>query len=110
MHITHARSLYYHQKNSEKKEIMLNWIFKPDAYLKKVIFSDECKFNLYNSDECLHVWREPDEQLDSRYVDTTVKFGRESVMVWGCFSSKAIGKLVFIDDTMDRWLYLVIYT
>ena len=27
-------------------------------------------------------------------------------MVWGCFLSKGVGNLVFIDDIMDKFLYL----
>ena len=35
-----------------------------------------------------------------------MKYGRGRVMVWGCFSSKGVGKLIFIDDIMDIFLYL----
>lgn len=52
------------------------------------------------------MWREPSKKLNPRYVETTVKFGKGNVMVWGCFSSKGVGKLVFIDEIMDMWLYL----
>jgi transposase len=89
-----------------RKDICHRWLFNSDSFWESVIFSDECKFNLYNSDGCSYVWREPHKKLDSKYVETTVKFGRGSVMVWGCFSSKGMGRLVFIEEIMDRYLYL----
>ena len=37
-----------------------------------------------------------------------MKHGGGSVMVWGCMSALGVGKLVFIDDTMDKHVYLSI--
>lgn len=98
-------------QNIVKRKSMTNdWICKPDSFWRGVIYSDECKFNLYNSDGNSHVWRRPGEGLESKYVDATVKFNRGNVMVWGCFSSKGVGRLVFIDDKMDSVSYLRILT
>jgi transposase len=91
---------------ANRKNLCKKFIYKPDIYWESVIFSDECKFNLYNSDGVSYIWREPGKELDPKYVNKTVKYGGGNVMVWGCFSSKGMGKLVFIDDTMDQWVYL----
>lgn len=36
----------------------------------------------------------------------TVKHGGGSVLVWGCMAASGVGKLVFIDGIMDRFVYL----
>ena len=64
--------------------------------VKRIIFSDESKFNLRYSDEKLKVWREPGKAHDQKYVVPTVKFGGGSALVWACFSYNGVGKLVFI--------------
>ena len=35
----------------------------------------------------------------------TIKHGGGSLMIWGCMSSKSVGKLIFIEGTMDRFCY-----
>ena len=91
---------------AKRKELCDKWIFMPDSYWENIIFSDECKFNLYNSDGRIYVWREPKDGLDPRYVETTVKFGRGGLNVWGCFSACGVGNLVFIQGNMCRYQYL----
>jgi hypothetical protein len=74
--------------------------------IKKIIFTDESKFNLVNSDGKCFVWREPSTGLLMKNLTPTVKFGGGSVMVWGCFSYHGVGKLVFIDGKMDAAKYV----
>ena len=89
-----------------RKNICSQWILEPDYFWENIIFSDECKFNLYNSDGCSYVWRESNKRFDSKYIQPTVKFGKGNLMVWGCISSKGLGKIVFIGDTMNSQGYL----
>ena len=84
------------------------YLFKSDAFWERVIFSDECKFNLYNSDGCFYVWRKPKNSFEQASIKPTVKYGNGGVFVWGCFSSKGVGNLVFIDEIMDKMVYLEI--
>ncbi|KAF7699610.1 Transposable element Tcb2 transposase [Cucumispora dikerogammari] len=81
------------------------WSYLPEAYWNNVIFSDECKFNLFTSDGKGYIWREKGARLDPKYLSPTIKFGGGNIMVWGCISSKGMGKLVFIEEIMDRYLY-----
>ena len=52
------------------------------------------------------MWKEPKKWFDQKFIKSTVKYGKGSVMLWGCFSSKGVGNLIFIDDIMDKFLYL----
>ena len=54
------------------------------------------------------VWRKPNEALNIKNIRPTIKHGGGSVMVWGCMSALSVGKLVFIDATMDKHVYLSI--
>jgi Transposase len=86
-------------------EICTKWSFKPDSFWDEVIFSDECKFNLFNSDGRIKVWRERGKRLDPKYINSTVKHGNGGVTAWGSFSSKGVGILVFINGIMDKYVY-----
>ena len=43
--------------------------------IKKIIFSDESKFNLFYSDGKVSVWREPKTGLNHEHITPTVKYG-----------------------------------
>lgn len=75
-------------------------------YWSKVIFTDESKFNIFGWDGKQKVWRKPGTELELKNLIPTVKHGGGSVMVWGCFSASGVGNLVFIETTMDRFVYL----
>lgn len=72
---------------------------------KTVLFSDESKFNLINSDGMKRVRRPKNMRLNPRYCRGTVKHGGGSIMVWGCFSGHGIGPLHRINGIMDRFMY-----
>jgi transposase len=86
-------------------EICTRWSHLEDEYWHRILYTDECKFNLFHADGNQIVWREPGMRLDPRYVETTVKHGGGNVMAWGCISSKGVGRLVFIEETMNKFLY-----
>lgn len=81
-------------------------ISHPVDYWDDVIFCDETKIMLYYNDGPSRVWRKPLTSLENRNIIPTVKFGKLSVMIWGCISSKGVGDLAFIDTTMDAEHYL----
>jgi hypothetical protein len=66
-----------------------------------VIFSDESKLNLHGSDGKLYVWCREGEQYHPDCLVSTVKFPA-SQMVWGCISSKRVGRLHFIKGTVNE--------
>lgn len=80
----------------------INWTVEQ---WKRVVFSDESKFNLFNSDGIQHVRRPAGKRLDPKYTVPTVKHGGGSVMVWGCFSAYGMGPLHRIEGIMDKYIY-----
>jgi hypothetical protein len=60
----------------------------------KIIFSDESKFNLHGADGNTRVWCLDGTQLQPENIQGTKKFGAGNIMVWGCITSKGVGKLV----------------
>ena len=75
---------------------------------KKVIWSDETKINRLGSDGRKWAWKKPGEGLSERLVESTVKFGGGSVMVWGCMLWEGVGFACKIDGRMDGDLYIQI--
>ena len=55
-----------------------------EAHWHNVVFSDECKFNLFGSDGRQYCRRRPGEEFLDRNVKKVVKHGGGSLMVWGC--------------------------
>ena len=72
---------------------------------RKVIWSDESKFMIWNSDGREWCWRDPKLPITSQHVKPTVKYGKDSVMVWGCFSGFGVGFYCKIDGRMNGELY-----
>lgn len=50
---------------------------------KRVLFSDESKFNIFSSDGIRYVRRPPGTRYEAQYQVPTVKHGGGHVMVWG---------------------------
>ena len=72
---------------------------------KRLIWSDESKINRFGSDGRKWVWKKPRECLSDRTVNTTLKFGGGSIMIWGCMTWEGVGYLCKIDGKMDQHLY-----
>lgn len=72
---------------------------------KKVLFSDETRYKIFNSDGMKRVRRPINTRFNPKYVTPTVKHGKGSVFLWGCFSWNGVGPLHPINDTMDRFVY-----
>ena len=78
---------------------------KPVNFWKNIVWSDESKFNLFDSDGKVMVWRTPCEEFDPKCTIPTIKQGSGSVMIWGCFTHQEVGKLCVLDCVMDRFYY-----
>lgn len=91
-----------------KKRLEFAKLHKSDdmSFWKNVIFSDESKYNIFGYDGKQRVWRKPNTAMAIQNLLPTVKHGGASVMVWGCISAAGVGNLVFIENNMDRYVYL----
>ena len=84
------------------------WLPLDKTYWDGIIFSDETKINLFGSDGRIYVRRKDGTRFQIDHLKPTVKFGGGCIMVWGCFSSKGVGRLVIIDGNMDALKYIKI--
>ncbi|KAF7652311.1 hypothetical protein LDENG_00098550 [Lucifuga dentata] len=58
---------------------------------KKVMWSDESRFTLFQSDGHIRVRREADEVMHPSCLVPTIQACGGSVMIWGCFSWSGLG-------------------
>jgi hypothetical protein len=72
---------------------------------KKVIWSDESKFEVFGTRGREYCWRRPGEMLMPHHVKPIVKHGGGSVMIWGCMTSQGVGFMCRIDNILDGELY-----
>lgn len=72
---------------------------------KKVLWTDESKFQIFSSKRRSFVRRFPGERLLESCVVPTVKHGGGSCTVWGCFAGDKVGDLVKIDGIMNKEVY-----
>jgi hypothetical protein len=56
------------------------WFNWPKAAWDSVIFSDDCKFNLFYSDSIQRVWRKPGYRYESKTLRPIVKYGGGNVI------------------------------
>lgn len=98
---------YLTKKHMKRRlEFAKKYANMPMTFWKKVLWSDESKFNLKASDGIQRVWRKPDEAYKLSCMRATVKFGGGNIMVWGAMAWRGVGKLEFIDDRMNADMYI----
>ena len=73
---------------------------------KQVVWSDESRFALFQSDGQARVWRSQGEAYNKDCIQLTFKFEGRSVMFWKCFGWHGVGLLVVIDGNMDSTDYI----
>lgn len=103
-----ARKKPYVSEINRKKRLEFAKKYKgvEPEFWKKVIWSDESKFNLFGPDGHGRVWRKPKEALNPKNTIKTVKHGGGGIMVWGCMAASGVGNMVIIDGIMDHKVYL----
>lgn len=71
-----------------------------------VVFSDESRFNLSNSDGRVRVYRRQGERFADNCVLERDRFGGGSVMVWGAINHNFKSDLVVIDGNLTAQRYV----
>ncbi|GFT17379.1 transposable element Tcb1 transposase [Trichonephila clavipes] len=79
---------------------------KPPQFWKKVLFSDESKFCIFDIKGCKLVWQKQGTALEKENLVPTVKHGGGGVMVWRCMAANGVGRLTFIDLTLNHMGYI----
>ena len=91
-----ARKKPYVNEANRKKRLNFakEFLLKEDIWWNDV-FSDESKFNIFESDEWRMMWRKKKEEFKIKNTKLSIKHGGGNVLVWGCISSFGTGELVF---------------
>ena len=76
-----------------------------ESFWRRVLFTDESKFNLFGSDGRTKIWRKTGTAYQTQNLIPTVKHGGGSVMVWGAMGAAGVGHLTFIDGIMNKYVY-----
>lgn len=79
----------------------------PQEKWRNILWSDETKINLFNSDRGLHTVRRPiNTEYNPKYTLKTVKHGGGNIIVWGSFSYYGVGPLYRIQGIMKATDYV----
>lgn len=100
---------YISEVNQVKRfEFAEKHLHADETFWRKVLFTDESKYNVFSSDGKIKVWRKRNAEFERKNLKTTIKHGGGSVMVWGCCGANGVGNLVFVEGNMDAKQYIEI--
>ncbi len=92
---------------NERKRLL--WVKKYKHYSienwKKVLFTNESKFEIHGNNRRVYVRRRRGERLSNQCLKSTVKHGGGNINVWGCFSFNGVGNLYRIKGNLEKKQY-----
>lgn len=71
-------------------------------------WSDECVVQKDSDTHTVWVWQQQlsNEKYVSKYIRLKSRDGRVSQMIWGCFVGDKLGPIIFIDNTVNKDVYI----
>jgi transposase len=73
---------------------------------KSVVWSDESRYTIVGNDGGFRVVRKEGERYLEQHILETHKFGKGSIMLWGCFWYGGLGPLVALTGKIDQDAYV----
>uniref|UniRef100_A0AAX7V033 Transposase Tc1-like domain-containing protein n=1 Tax=Astatotilapia calliptera TaxID=8154 RepID=A0AAX7V033_ASTCA len=100
---TRCKPLVSPKNRKARLEFAKRHLKKSSQFWNNILWTDETKINLYQSDGKTRVWRTKGTAHDPKHTTSSVKHGGVSVMAWACMAASRTGSFVFIDDvTVDK--------
>ena len=94
---------------SNHKRARLEWCRERQQWTvddwKRVVWSDEVKINLIESNGRRYCWTEG-TGLSSKQIHPTLKYGGGSIMLWGCMTWSGAGGMAQVHGQMDSAQYI----
>lgn len=78
---------------------------KPQEFWMKILFTDEKKFELFNTKRRKYCWKKKGEELRDDTIQPTVKHGGGSIMMWGSFLGDKVGDLYKVEGILKKEQY-----
>ena len=101
-----ATVCYVSDKNRKLRlKFAKKWSKRPPFWFRRVIWSDEKKFELMHAKRRVIVNRRVGQRYHIKFTKPTVKFGGGALMLWGCFSYHGVGALVVITGNLNQHDY-----
>jgi hypothetical protein len=98
-----ARKPLLSDRNKERRlAFALEHVDKPMEFWRSILFTDEKKFELFNSKRRIYCWKQKGEELRPDTIQPTVKHGGGSIMMWGSFLGDRVGDLHRVNGIMRK--------
>ncbi len=81
---TRCKPLVSIKNRKARLEFAKRHLKKPSQFWNNILWTDETKINLYQSDGKRRVWRRKGTAHDPKHTTSSVKHGGGSVMAWAC--------------------------
>jgi hypothetical protein len=102
-HTTRCKPLISSKNRKARLKLAKKYRDEPQKFWNTILWTDETKINLYQSDGKAKVWRKKGTAYDPKHTCTSssVKHGGVNVMAWACMAASGTGSSIFIDDVTD---------
>uniref|UniRef100_A0A3B1IQX0 Transposase Tc1-like domain-containing protein n=1 Tax=Astyanax mexicanus TaxID=7994 RepID=A0A3B1IQX0_ASTMX len=100
-HTARCKPLISSKNRKARLEFARKYRDEPQTFWNTVLWTDETKINLYQSDGKAKVWRKKGTAQDPRHTSSSVKHGGGNVMAWACMAASGTGSIIFIDNVTD---------